>query len=186
MTPHRFDARDHSRLSNEHRRSVQPSEGIIDRMSPSEGDICADLGCGIGYVTIPLSMRVRTMIALDVQREMLNVLQGRLEELSSSNVHVVQGDMSSIPLKDKCLDRVILVNVVHEVEDKVEFSREMSRILRRKGVASVVDFHKKETSFGPPLEERLDEKEMISLFSSFQVLKKWSFDEFYQIELQKP
>jgi len=68
---HRFDPRNKKKLVDEERQRVQPAEGIVQRANPSRDEVCADVGCGIGYVAIPLSRIVRQVIAIDSRKEML-------------------------------------------------------------------------------------------------------------------
>jgi hypothetical protein len=58
-------------------------------------------------------------------------------------------------------------------------------VLREDGRVSLVDFQKKQTSFGPPVSERIDIEDVESIFDGFTSLESWSFDEFYQFELMR-
>ena len=77
----------------------------------------------------------------------------------------------------------MLVNVLHEVEDKDKLSSEISRVLKIGGHLSLVDFQKNTSSFGPPVEERIDEVCVLPLFPGFEKMKSWTFQDFYQFEL---
>jgi ubiquinone/menaquinone biosynthesis C-methylase UbiE len=183
MTGHRFPAEQEKRLNDENRRRVQPAEGIVERMAPRPDEVAADLGCGNGYVTIPLARRVRKVLALDAQQAMLDALQANTPHELAGKVVPVQGEMPKLPFDDGSLDRAVMVNVAHEVPDRPVLASELSRCLRKGGRLTIVDFPKKETSFGPPVHERLTEEEMVSSFPGFRQLKGWSFPEFYQLEL---
>ncbi len=184
MNPHRFPAGGKERLTDTHRRQVQPAEEMVSRMSPSPDEICIDLGSGPGYITLPLSSKVKCVVALDAQMEMLSSLSPHVQD-AKGRIEPVLGEMPWIPVKSSSVDRVLLVNVAHEVEDKKELAREIKRVLRNGGHLSIVDFPKRETSFGPPLSERLSEEEMAEVFSALKLIQKWSFPEFYQLELLK-
>lgn len=184
MSPHRFPAEGRRLLTDEHRRQVQPAEEILKRMAPAPNEICIDLGSGPGYLTLPLSSKVRCVIALDAQKEMLDALLTHAKESGGRIVPVI-GEMPWIPARSSSVDRAILINVAHEVEDKAELAREIKRVLKKGGRLSIVDFPKKETSFGPPVSERLSEEEMTILFSNLHLIKRWSFPEFYQLEFSK-
>lgn len=183
MTGHRFPAGEQRRLNDEHRRQVQPAEGIVERMAPSPTEVVADLGCGTGYVTIPLARRVSKVLGLDAQQEMLDALMANVPEELRENVVPVLGELPRLPFEDRSIDRAVLVNVAHEVEDKPLLAMELRRCFREGGRLSIVDFPKRETSFGPPLHERMSEEEMLAAFPGFRKIKGWSFPEFYQLEL---
>lgn len=84
---HKFDVKNRSKLDNAERRSILPSEKTIASFNLSEGDIMADIGCGIGYFTIPTSKIVGEsgrIFAMDISPEMLE----RLGFVNISTVYV--------------------------------------------------------------------------------------------------
>lgn len=184
MTGHRFPAGERKRLNGEERRRIQPAEEIVARMAPAPGEVVADLGCGPGYVAIPLAGRVTKVFGVDAQQAMLDALVENLPPELSAKVVPVLGELPRIPLEDHSLDRAVAVNVIHEIEDVATFEAEVRRCLRDGGRLSIVDFPKRETSFGPPLSERLSEEEMVARFPYFRKVKAWSYPEFYQLELE--
>ena len=182
---HQFEAGNKEMLKGQHRRKVQPAEEIIERASPQQGEICADLGAGTGYVSIPLSHEVRAVIPLDSQKEMLDSLKESMEPTHIGNIWPVIGELPELPFADNSIDRIFVVNVLHEFEDRARLVHEIKRALKEGGRVSLVDFQKKETSFGPPLSERIGIDEVEGIFAGFTSVESWSFDEFYQFELMK-
>lgn len=185
MTGHRFPAEEKKRLNDENRRRVQPAEGIIERMALSPHEVVADLGSGTGYLAIPLAYRVRKVFALDVQEEMLADLRAHTPEEVKDRIVTVPGELPRLQFDNGSLDRAILMNVIHEVKDRAILVAELRRALRPGGRLTIVDFPKKETSFGPPLHERINAEEMLALFSSFREIERWDLPEFYQLELER-
>ncbi len=183
MTGHRFPADHSKRLSDDSRRKVQPAEDMIRRMSPRPSEVVADLGCGTGYITIPLAPLVTKVYAIDAQQTMLDRLVEHVPEGYGGRVEAVLAELPPLPLADSSIDRAVMVNVIHEIDDLPLLHSELQRCLREGGRLSIVDFPRRETSFGPPLEERLSEEQVMELFTSFQRVKGWSFSEFYQLEL---
>jgi ubiquinone/menaquinone biosynthesis C-methylase UbiE len=183
MTGHRFPAEERKRLNGEERRRIQPAEEIVDRMAPSADEVTADLGCGPGYVAIPLARRVAKVFGVDAQQAMLDALMENVPRELKGKVVPVLGELPDLPLEDRSIDRAVAVNVVHEIGDLDTFESELRRCLRPGGRLSIVDFPKRETSFGPPVSERLSEDEMLSRFPYFRKVKAWGFPEFYQLEL---
>jgi ubiquinone/menaquinone biosynthesis C-methylase UbiE len=170
-------------LLDEERERTQSAEGIVARAEPTLDEVCADLGCGPGFLTIPFARRCKATIAVDVQPEMLATLRERVAKAEVGRVYPIRADLTRLPILGACIDRVLAINVVHEVDDREGFALEIERVLRAGGKITLVDFPKRPTSRGPPVEERLSEEEAIALFPSALVEKLWSFDEFYQIEM---
>jgi len=183
MIPHRFEAVNKKNLKNEERMRVQPATGIIERASPTLDEVCAELGCGNGYVSIPFSIRCRVLLAVDAQREMIEDLLRSAGEFERLKIIPVVADMSNLPFSGASLDRVLLINAFHEVEDRHALAAEVERVLRPGGRITLVDFQKKRTSRGPPFEERIDEADIPKHFTTMVVDRKWSFEDFYHIEL---
>ncbi|QLH75436.1 MAG: class I SAM-dependent methyltransferase [Methanomassiliicoccales archaeon] len=183
MKPHRFEHSNKDDLVSEDRKRSQPPEDIIDR-SMIDGGIVADLGCGNGFLTIPLSHVVEKVIALDAQKEMLENLLKRSAD-RAFNIRPVLAELPAIPLRDESADHIFIVNMLHEIDEKVSMVKEVHRVLRNGGGATVVDFQKKFTKKGPPLNERIEESDVPSIFMGFQLVRHYSFDEFYQYVFRK-
>jgi ubiquinone/menaquinone biosynthesis C-methylase UbiE len=62
---------------------------------------------------------------------------------------------NKIPIESKQVDYCLLSSVVHELENKVLFLRELKRILKDKGRIGVIDWKKVPSPLGPPLKERI-------------------------------
>lgn len=183
MAGKRFPADHGIRLSNEERRRIQPADEIVQRMAPLPWEIAADLGCGTGYVTIPLASRVAKVFAVDVQQAMLDHLLENVPPNLTDRIVPLRGELPRLPLDDRSIDRAVMVNVVHEVDDLSVLDSEVGRCLRVGGRLSIVDFPPRETSFGPPLHERLSADTVMEALPSFCKLREWSFPDFYQLEL---
>ena len=185
LMAHQFEAGNKEMLKGLHRREVQPAEGIVERAAPHRGEVCADLGAGTGYITIPLSREARAVVALDSQREMLDALDASLEPGHEGNIWPVIGELPELPFADGSMDRIFVVNVLHEFEDRDRLVQEIRRVLKEGGRVSLVDFQKRQTSFGPPVGERIDIDDVEAIFSGFTSLESWSFEEFYQFEMAR-
>lgn len=183
MGTHRFEAEHRKQLKNEQRRRRQPAQEIVARASPAQDEVCADIGCGTGYVAMPLALRCRVVLAVDAQREMLDELMSSAGELERLRIVPVQAEATRLPFSGASLDRAVVVNMFHEVEDREAFAQELERVVRAGGRCTLVDFQRRETSFGPPLHERIEESEVPSYFPSMRVAGLHSFEEFYHYEL---
>ena len=183
--PHRFEAGAKAMLNDENRKRVQPAEEILDRAKVMRDEVCVDIGAGNGYVTVPLALRCKAVVAVDSQDEMLKALCSSLSEYTKSVVFPVVAEADRLPFSSRSFDHAFLVNVFHEVGDKELLASEIERVLSVGGKLTLVDFHKKPTSFGPPVSERLSAVEAQGYFSSLKLQRKFSLDEFYQLELTR-
>lgn len=71
---HKFYVKNKYKLDNAKGRELLPPEQTLIRLGLHEGDTMADIGCGIGYFTIPASKIVGDsgkIFAMDLLPEML-------------------------------------------------------------------------------------------------------------------
>lgn len=181
--PTQFPASESHRLVNEDRQRRQPVDVIIKRIGPQMGEVIADLGAGVGYLSIPLADEGATVIALDLQQEMLDGLRERDNGLG--RIRLVRATLPEIPLPDASLDRAVMVNVFHEVEDKRRLVSEISRVLRSKGRITLVDWQARETERGPPLHEGVPMEKAPSYFPGFVLEKSYDDPNYYHLELRR-
>lgn len=171
---HKFDVKKAEILDNQDRKQFLNPDSILDRIGLEREMVLADLGCGTGFFTIPASLRVKKVYALDVQREMLDILQDKIKKQKLANIETILSEESSIPLPDSSVDVLLMANVFHELEDRSAILEEGKRILSSRGKLAIVDWKKIEMDFGPPVEERLAEEEVISICedSSFEFAER--------------
>jgi ubiquinone/menaquinone biosynthesis C-methylase UbiE len=106
-------------FDNPLRRLVQDPERIL-RGGVRPGDRCLDLGCGLGYFTVPMARIVGpagTVTAADLQPEMLAGVRRRAEKAGlASRVRLHRVDASGVHF-DGVFDFVLAFWMVHEVPD---------------------------------------------------------------------
>src|SRR5581483_3864477 len=115
---------------------------------------------GTGYYAIPLANAVAPsgkVFAIDLQREMLDLLQAKLDgSAAPNNIELRTGDAASTGLQDSSVDLVFIANVWHEVEDHAAVLREVRRILSHGGKLAILDWRPEMPSPpGPPQEHRI-------------------------------
>lgn len=64
----------------------------------------------------------------------------------------------TLPLNNSSCDMVIMVTVLHELKDKEVMISEIKRILKEKGRLVIIEFHKRRTPMGPPIDHRQSEE----------------------------
>lgn len=182
---HKFDAKNKHKLDNDWRRQHLPPFQILETLGLAKDDIVADIGCGIGYFTIPACEIVKAsnkIYALDISEEMLQEVERRAAIASVSNIIALQTKEYALKLPDETVTFGLMVNVLHEVEDKARFLEEIKRILKAQGKLALIEWEKKVMSMGPPLEHRLAEAEVLEILQTngFVVHQSQHFaDSFY-------
>jgi SAM-dependent methyltransferase len=111
------------------------SEWLFDRLPLHAGDLVLDVAAGTGHVARRLAPNVRTVVALDATRAMLE--QGRAE--APPNVLFVVGDAAALPFLDDSFDVIVTRFAVHHFEDPRVQLDEMRRVLKPNGRLAVAD-----------------------------------------------
>lgn len=164
--------------SPKRRRALSPEKtlrslGIVPQM------VVADIGCGTGFFTIPLAVLVGSrgwVFAVDISRGMMLDIKKRIKNEGLKNVKTVLSHENNIPLPSKVLDYCLLVSVVHELENKILFFKELKRLLKKDGKAGIIEWKKKSSPLGPPLRERISPAAMRQMLAEngFAVKKTFS------------
>lgn len=160
---HKFDAKKAKILDSIDRRKFLNPDSILKKSGLDSNTVFADLGCGSGYFTIPASLIVKKVYAIDVQQEMLDIIGEKIWRENLKNIETVLSGESSIPLPDKSVDVLFMSNVFHELEDREGILNEAKRILTGRGKMIIIDWKKMEMEMGPPVEERLSDDEVVSI-----------------------
>ena len=138
----------------------QKPDQIMDVLGIADGSKVADLGAGGGWFTVRLARRVGPqgmVYAEDVQEQMIESMERRLSREGLRNVKMVLGTSDNPMLPKDRLDAVLIVDVYHEVEQRVALLRYVRDSLRPQGRLGIVDFRKDGGGPGPAMEERIDE-----------------------------
>lgn len=162
---HKFDPKKIDRLMSKEREQELDPEGLLRLCGLKEDDIFADIGSGPGFFSIPAARIVGpygVVFAIDTQEEMLLHLR---DADPAQNIILLKSDEDSIPLADGEVDFALIAFVLHEAADTKSFLKEVKRIIRPEGTLVVIDWVKKAEEKGPPLEERIDVADAVSLLT---------------------
>ncbi len=108
----------------------------------NEGDTTVDLGCGMGYFSLPLAKLVGEagqVIAVDLQSRMLSGLKRRVEKtnlLERIKLHQCSQDQISIPGP---VDFVLAFWMVHEVHNSRSFLEQIWDMLKNQGHLLIIE-----------------------------------------------
>lgn len=122
----------------------------------------ADIGCGPGFFTLPLAKYLVTgkLFALDIDDEMLDACRQQVAEARMGNVEVLKCSEFEFPIEKGSLDGAFMAFVVHQSPDKVRLLSAVRQLLLPRGWCTILEWYKKETEVGPPVERRLDPPEL--------------------------
>lgn len=146
--------------SDDRLKELRPRE-TLKRVGFEEGMALCDIGAGTGIFSIPASEISREDIyALEKSDDMIEILEARMEEREIKNLKVEKVESHILPVADNICDLTILITVLHHIEDKKTMVDEIKRISKDQARILIVEFHKKESDIGPPIETRISKEEL--------------------------
>jgi SAM-dependent methyltransferase len=121
------------------------SEALMS-IGVSPGQTILDYGCGSGTFTIPSSRIVGKrgkVYAFEARLDRLELVKEKEKDATLGNIVTVLSDSSklTIDLPDKCIDIILVYDMMHEVDDRRGLLQEMYRVLKREGILSVFPMH---------------------------------------------
>lgn len=165
MTGKRFKPGKADRLLDPKRKEIISPEQVIAHLRVKATDYVADLGAGNGYFTLPLAEAAEKVYAVDIEKQMLDLLQKRVsEENLAGHIEYVVSSLEMINLVDHVADKAIAAFVIHEVPDLTRAFQEFKRIIKPGQQLLVLEWEAIEMDMGPPLHERISSEKMMQVF----------------------
>lgn len=178
---HKFNPKHLDKLDNPERRDKLPPVETLEKLGFEAKDILVDIGAGIGYFTIASQEITKGLVptyALDTSSDMLINLKAREIEITGKNhIQTILTDEYDFKLSKGVATFVLLVNVLHEIEDKTIFIRHIQQILKEHGKVAIIDWKKNEMPEGPPLKHRIavEETKKMLIELGFRIEKSLEF-----------
>lgn len=172
---HKFNPKNIHKLDNEKRRKSMPPIETLKKMLLKEGETIADIGCGIGYFSIPAATIVGEnghVYAVDVSKDMLTEFKKRVKG-NYENIKILLSNEYNAEISDNTIDYLFLSNIFHEINDKDRFLKEYLRSLKSDGKIAFIEWKKIKTEAGPPYSDRLSESELTDILkeNNIKVIK---------------
>ncbi len=165
MAGKRFKPSKADRLLDPKRREMIAPEQVIDVLQCKATDEVADFGAGNGYFTLPLSERVQRVYAVDIEKQMLDLLQKRaLENNVGDNIEYVVSNLEEIRLPDRSVDSGVAAFVLHEVPNLKQAFQQFKRIIKPGQILLALEWEAIDMDMGPPVHERISSDEMMRIF----------------------
>lgn len=166
-----------TKLENPLRLSELNPSKTLKRIGLLANHTICDIGAGSGIFTLPAARITKNKVyALEISDEMLSVIGDKAKAEGYTNIELVKVKGESFGLADHSIDIALMVTVLHEIRDKAVMLAEIKRILNDNGRLAVIEFHKKETSLGPPPSHRIGLDEMINIVKCAGFMESDSFD----------
>ena len=147
------------------RAAWQKPEQILDALELKPGQTVCDIGSGPGYFTLRAARRVGEggrVFAVDVEPRILDVLRTRIEKAHLRNVTPVLALATDPLLPPRSCDVVLIVDAYHHFPDRPRYLGRLAALLRPGGRLANVDWHKRTTPIGPPMDHRIAREDFLA------------------------
>ena len=120
----------------------QPDKAL-DELHLKPGMVVADIGAGVGYMSIKMARRVAPngkVYSNDIQPEMLVMLRENLAKQKVANIEPVLGETADPKLPANTMDLVLLVDVYHEFSEPQIMLRKIRETLKADGRLVLLEY----------------------------------------------
>ena len=121
-----------------------PDDQVEEALAKALGDAplgaLLDIGTGTGRMAELFAGKADRITALDKNLEMLRVARAKLQHLDGTQIELIQGDFSDLPLAEEAFDTVLLHQVLHFAQDPADPLSEAARVTKPGGRIVIVDF----------------------------------------------
>ena len=132
----------------------QKPHEVIEALSLAPDVVVADIGAGTGYFSVRLAnMLPRGRVyAVDIEPDMVRYLAERAKREKRDNMVAVAGQPGDPKLPAR-VDLVLMVDVYHHVDDRIDYFRRLRGALKPGGRVAIIDFRRMPE--GPPQAARI-------------------------------
>jgi ubiquinone/menaquinone biosynthesis C-methylase UbiE len=167
-------------LEDPKRDAYQKPHEVMTALNLKPGEVIADIGAGSGYFTFRLAHQVGAkgkIYAVDVSPDMILHINRRIRELKATNVVSILADADDPLLPDHSVNRFFFSDSWHHIEDHTKYLALMKKMLKPGGEIVMIDFQKKETPVGPPLQMKIGREDLIKQLESngYKLTKEYTF-----------
>lgn len=123
------------------RTAEEAPDTLIRLLGLAPTDVVADIGAGSGYMTFRISPLVPDgmVLAVDIQKEMLDIIREKMPAAGADNVLPILGEITDPHLPEGGVDLALLVDTYHEFSHPYEMMTAIFRALRPGGRVVMVE-----------------------------------------------
>lgn len=143
---------------------------LLDALQLKEGMTVADIGAGSGFHVFRMAPRVGStgkILAVDIQKEMLDLMQQRAKKDNVTNVETIQGTEQDPKLPAGKVDLILMVDVYHEFSHPYEMTEKLVQALKPGGKLVFVEFRLEDPKVPIKLVHKMSERQVIREMGPF-------------------
>jgi len=167
-------------LDDPQRDAYQKPHEVITALGLKQGEAIADIGAGSGYFTFRLAQHVGEtgrVFAVDVSPDMILHLNRRIRDMKLQNITTILSAPDDPLLMDGSIDKFFICDTWHHIQNQGHYLALMKKMLKPGGQIIMIDFQKKESPVGAPMEMRIDREDLVRQMESngYRIVKEHTF-----------
>jgi ubiquinone/menaquinone biosynthesis C-methylase UbiE len=147
------------------REEFEQPERVVDALKLQKGMVVADIGAGVGYFSLRIAKRVGpegTVLAVDIQPEMLSLLKQNQEREGLTNVEPILGTVTDPHLPQDMIDLALLVDVYHECQYPEEMITQIRNSLKKNGRLVLIEYRGEDATVPIKPEHKMTVKQVLA------------------------
>jgi len=154
--PH-HSAEDYARFLEDPTRDVwQKPDKVVKTLKLSRTEAVADIGAGTGYFARRIARKAAKVYAVDIDPQLLETAK----QNAPANLEMIHSSPDDPKLPPQSVDTIFFCAVLHHIERRPAYYAKLDKALKPGGRIVIIDFYKRPTPVGPPLEMKLSEEEV--------------------------
>ncbi len=121
---------------------------VVANMNLAPDEVVADIGAGSGYFSFRIAKYVPEgkVMAVDIQPEMLQLIEERMEAENVTNIERVLGEVDNPNLPPNSIDAALMVDAYHEFSHPFEMIDGLYRALKPGGRIFLLEYRGEDAS----------------------------------------
>lgn len=151
-------------LTRDTREREERTQLLLDNLGIQPGQVVGDLGCGNGYLTLPVAGRTGPkgrVLAADLQPEMLTLLNKRAAAQGIENIQTLASTGTDPGFPRRSCDLILMVDVYHELDDPEAVLAGVRRALAPGGRLALVEFRAEDPRVPIKPEHKMTKAQML-------------------------
>jgi ubiquinone/menaquinone biosynthesis C-methylase UbiE len=167
-------------LEDPARDAYQKPHEVVMALGLKDGERIADIGAGSGYFAMRFAHHVGAngrVFAVDISPDMIVHLNQRVRDAGVDNVRTILALPDDPLLSDGSVDRAFICDTWHHIGNHPQYLARLKKALKPGGQIVIIDFQKRETPVGAPMEMRVSREDVVREFeqNGFKLLKEHTF-----------
>ena len=156
-------------LNRPERIQEEMPDAVVENMNLEPDHVVADIGAGSGYFSFRIAAKVPDgkVLAVDIQPEMLQLIEGQMGEQEVSNIEGVLGAVDNPNLLANSIDAAIMVDAYHEFSHPFEMIDGIYQALKPGGRIFLLEYRGEDPSVPIRPLHKMTEEQVVREMSVF-------------------